>query len=54
MDELLTTIEEVKAGKYQKKLVSSASIEENAKGGFALRFLCPGGRTLTLGVSRSP
>lgn len=34
MDELLTTIEEVKAGKYQKKLVSSASIEENAKGGF--------------------
>jgi hypothetical protein len=28
---LLDTMEEVKVGKYQKKLVSSAGVEENAK-----------------------
>lgn len=29
--DLLDTMEDVKAGKYQKKLVSSASVEDNAK-----------------------
>jgi ATP-binding cassette subfamily D (ALD) long-chain fatty acid import protein len=31
VSDLLDTMDEVKAGEYQKKLVSSASIEENAK-----------------------
>lgn len=29
--DLLDTMDEVKAGQYQKKLVSSADVEENAK-----------------------
>lgn len=32
VSELLDTMEEIKVGKYQKKLVSSAGTEENAKG----------------------
>lgn len=34
--DLLETMEEVKEGKYQKKLVSSANVEDNAKGKFVL------------------
>lgn len=32
VDDLISTIEDVKDGRFQKKLVSSASVEENAKG----------------------
>lgn len=32
VSELLDTMEEIKLGKFQKKLVSSAGTEENAKG----------------------
>jgi ATP-binding cassette subfamily D (ALD) long-chain fatty acid import protein len=35
VDNLISTIEDVKDGRYQKKLVSSASVEENAKGASA-------------------
>lgn len=31
VSDLLDTMDDVKAGKYQKKLVSSANVEENAK-----------------------
>lgn len=34
VSELLDTMEAVKAGRYDKKLVSSASIENNARGIF--------------------
>lgn len=32
VSELLDTMEEIKEGKFQKKLVSSAGTEENARG----------------------
>lgn len=31
VSDLLDTMEDVKAGKYQKKLVSSSSVDDNAK-----------------------
>lgn len=39
VDELFTTMSDVSEGKYQKKLVSSASIEDNAKGQSTSRHL---------------
>lgn len=35
VSELLDTMEDIKKGHYQKKLVSSASTTENAKGSFS-------------------
>lgn len=51
VSDLLDTMNEVEAGKFQKQLVSSASTEENAKGtyhGFICLFPNRSGRKLTL------
>jgi ATP-binding cassette subfamily D (ALD) long-chain fatty acid import protein len=39
VSDLLDTMDEVEAGKFQKQLVSSASTEENAKGMWAFPAL---------------
>ena len=39
VSELFETMDDVQQSKYQKALVSSASIEDNAKGEFDLYFI---------------